>query len=172
MMEVKMMNRTDVAKLVLEQVRERAAGELAESVAAVVAARQEFLNHMVEMARVAHEGLLREAERVLPGIVGTCRHRDPQDGGSVLVTFLEGDRSYQSDFVFHVQVAVDARGEELRLTWATALAAQKAAEARDTRASALKDDARAELIKNAIENSAAGAELLAVAKRCAAQVEL
>lgn len=170
--EVKL-NRTDLTKLLASVMQAEAEQAVQAAEADVVAARDAFHAQVIRLARSDRADLLAHLDGDL---TARCTYRIYEDGDEPLgdrasVIFSDGDQEYESDNRVTVRVVIDGKLVLLREQWEAAVSVLRAARARDTRVSAIKDDVRRDIIKAALDTPE-GAELLAAAKKCVAVIEV
>lgn len=179
-MERVKLNRTDMVKKVAAEMQVAALRDVEECRAAVAKARREFRACAVQIAHAGNRDLLDRMAvavcRPVESVHGRTNyniHTDEQPFDRVQVVFTDHEREYEGKLRLVIEVAVRADSDlmELRGEWVRALEALAAAEARDTRMSAMNKDAREKLVKDSLESLPSGVRALAAFREFADELK-
>lgn len=169
------LTRADAVKLVAADMIAQAAGDVERCEAAVIKARDEFRAFVIETARAAYgltlSSMLKAVGKDVDSLHSTCTYRIYEDGtdsgDTAQVVFTDHQMSYEARVGLRVDVPLSPMAKVLAGEWLTALLALKAARARDLRVGAMKKEARDLLIKAALAESEAGADVVEAIKALA-----
>jgi len=170
------LNRTDLVKLVAQEVLADMAGEKKRASQAVVEAAEAFAQSVVDRAKADHATLLTNVAAVVGAdepLNGTCITRvyigeEIGDVATVIVT--DTPESFDAKLKLTVKVPLSTEQRRMAREWQRALEFEREAEQRDTRVSTVKEKVRQDLVAELLKGPG-GAELLAAAKTLAAKVK-
>lgn len=170
------LNRTDLVRAAMAKLREDIEQELKDSAAAVLAARRDFESRMraeVLENRRAFIGAVCDAcgtsmGRMVVDVLLTLDDQTLAEPPIAIPVVLRDDELYAARVVLHLREMVH---EPTLLAWVAAEKRARAAAARDTRAKALGDDARAEAVNALLEGTETGRKCLALLAELAKQVD-
>jgi hypothetical protein len=163
------LNRTDLTKLIVMQLQAQAEEALVEAKDEVERLRRRFEQECCQAAQADFGHVVWSiTDSPFVRCLTTVALDDP-DTDTVRVCFSDAERSYEGDFRWTVAVKATPQVKLARKNLRSGMIRLQVALRRDHRASAMKDDARKEIILAALKGEG-GAELLTAAKKIAVSV--
>lgn len=170
------LNRTDLIKLIGEQVLAELADEGRRASAAVVESSTAFAESVGEKAKADHATLLTNVAAVVGAaepLVATCITRvyigdDIPDVATVLIT--DTAESFDCRLKLTVKVPLSTEQRRMAAEWKRALEWERDAEQRDTKVSTVRENVRKDLVAELLKGPG-GAEVLEAAKVLARRVK-